>query len=105
MDNWDETKLNEVAEKKHGETDRQRPNQTEIVSCLHIYVGDQFVFLSRSVNTLSKRSKTANTVGFGNVKMDRNVSIDMHCHPDLFSKRIGKSWKKWKKAIRSVWKS
>jgi len=31
MDNWDETKLNEVAEKKHGETDRERPNQTEIV--------------------------------------------------------------------------
>uniref|UniRef100_A0A915AZ72 C3H1-type domain-containing protein n=1 Tax=Parascaris univalens TaxID=6257 RepID=A0A915AZ72_PARUN len=33
MDDWDETKLNEVAEKKHGEKDRKRPNQTDIV-CL-----------------------------------------------------------------------
>uniref|UniRef100_A0A915AWM8 C3H1-type domain-containing protein n=1 Tax=Parascaris univalens TaxID=6257 RepID=A0A915AWM8_PARUN len=31
MDDWDETKLNEVAEKKHGEKDRKRPNQTDIV--------------------------------------------------------------------------
>lgn len=32
MDDWDESKLNEVAEKKHGEKDRKRPNQTDIVS-------------------------------------------------------------------------
>ncbi|KHN83472.1 Zinc finger CCCH domain-containing protein 15 -like protein [Toxocara canis] len=31
MDDWDETKLSEVAEKKHGEKDRKRPNQTDIV--------------------------------------------------------------------------
>lgn len=31
MENWDESKLNEVAEKKHGEKDRKRPNQTDIV--------------------------------------------------------------------------
>ncbi|VDN40270.1 unnamed protein product [Gongylonema pulchrum] len=31
MDDWDESKLNEVAEKKHGEQDRKRPNQTDIV--------------------------------------------------------------------------
>jgi len=30
-ENWDETQLNEVAEKKHGEKDRKRPNQTDIV--------------------------------------------------------------------------
>ncbi|KAI6182719.1 Zinc finger CCCH domain-containing protein 15-like protein [Aphelenchoides bicaudatus] len=30
-ENWDEDQLNEVAEKKHGEKDRKRPNQTEIV--------------------------------------------------------------------------
>uniref|UniRef100_A0A914DHE8 C3H1-type domain-containing protein n=1 Tax=Acrobeloides nanus TaxID=290746 RepID=A0A914DHE8_9BILA len=30
-ENWDEEKLVEVAEKKHGEKDRKRPNQTEIV--------------------------------------------------------------------------
>lgn len=30
-ENWDEDKLNEVAEKKHGEKDRKRPNQTEII--------------------------------------------------------------------------
>ncbi|EJD75545.1 hypothetical protein LOAG_17330 [Loa loa] len=31
IDEWDEFKLNEVAEKKHGEHDRKRPNQTDIV--------------------------------------------------------------------------
>jgi len=30
-ENWDETQLNEVAEKKHGDKDRKRPNQTDIV--------------------------------------------------------------------------
>ncbi|CAG9533974.1 unnamed protein product [Cercopithifilaria johnstoni] len=30
-DDWDESKLSEVAEKKHGEHDRKRPNQTDIV--------------------------------------------------------------------------
>uniref|UniRef100_A0A914XD30 C3H1-type domain-containing protein n=1 Tax=Plectus sambesii TaxID=2011161 RepID=A0A914XD30_9BILA len=31
MDDWDETKLKEVAETKHGEEDRKRANQTDIV--------------------------------------------------------------------------
>lgn len=31
IDDWDESKLSEVAEKKHGERDRKRPNQTDIV--------------------------------------------------------------------------
>ncbi|TKR92982.1 hypothetical protein L596_007524 [Steinernema carpocapsae] len=31
MENWDEAKLGEVAEKKHGEKDRKRVNQTDIV--------------------------------------------------------------------------
>jgi hypothetical protein len=31
-ENWDEIKLQDVAEKKHGEKDRKRPNQTDIVS-------------------------------------------------------------------------
>ncbi|VDN02621.1 unnamed protein product [Thelazia callipaeda] len=31
MDDWDESKLSEVAEKKHGEHDRKRSNQTDIV--------------------------------------------------------------------------
>lgn len=31
MDNWDEDKLKEVVEKKHGEGDKQRPT-TDIVS-------------------------------------------------------------------------
>ncbi|KAI1721584.1 DRG family regulatory protein, tma46 domain-containing protein [Ditylenchus destructor] len=30
-ENWDEQQLNDVAEKKHGEKDRKRPNQTDIV--------------------------------------------------------------------------
>uniref|UniRef100_A0A1I7SE83 Zinc finger CCCH domain-containing protein 15 homolog n=2 Tax=Bursaphelenchus xylophilus TaxID=6326 RepID=A0A1I7SE83_BURXY len=30
-ENWDEKQLNDVAEKKHGEKDRKRPNQTSIV--------------------------------------------------------------------------
>jgi hypothetical protein len=30
-ENWDEQQLIEVAEKKHGEADRKRPNQTEII--------------------------------------------------------------------------
>jgi hypothetical protein len=31
MENWDEQQLTEVAEKKHGDADRKRPNQTEII--------------------------------------------------------------------------
>jgi hypothetical protein len=31
-ENWDERTLQDVAEKKHGEKDRKRPNQTDIVS-------------------------------------------------------------------------
>ncbi|CAJ0571926.1 unnamed protein product, partial [Mesorhabditis spiculigera] len=31
MDDWDEEKLADVAEQKHGEADRKRPNQTDIV--------------------------------------------------------------------------
>lgn len=37
MDNWDEEKLKEVVEKKHGENDRKMP-KTDIVShilCMH----------------------------------------------------------------------
>jgi len=34
MDQWDEAKLQEVVEKKHGESDRKKP-QTDIVSWLH----------------------------------------------------------------------
>jgi hypothetical protein len=30
-ENWDEKTLQDVAEKKHGEKDRKRPNQTDIV--------------------------------------------------------------------------
>uniref|UniRef100_A0A0N5BXQ2 Zinc finger CCCH domain-containing protein 15 homolog n=1 Tax=Strongyloides papillosus TaxID=174720 RepID=A0A0N5BXQ2_STREA len=30
-ENWDDVKLKEVAEKKHGEKDRKRPNQTDII--------------------------------------------------------------------------
>uniref|UniRef100_A0A0K0EJN8 C3H1-type domain-containing protein n=1 Tax=Strongyloides stercoralis TaxID=6248 RepID=A0A0K0EJN8_STRER len=30
-ENWDDNKLKEVAEKKHGEKDRKRPNQTDII--------------------------------------------------------------------------
>ena len=30
-ENWDEKTLEDVAEKKHGEKDRKRPNQTDIV--------------------------------------------------------------------------
>jgi len=33
-ENWDEEQLTQVAERKHGEKDRKRPNQTEIVSVL-----------------------------------------------------------------------
>lgn len=33
-ENWDEKTLQDVAEKKHGEKDRKRPNQTDIV-CVH----------------------------------------------------------------------
>ena len=31
-ENWDEAQLTEVAQKKHGEADKKRPNQTDIVS-------------------------------------------------------------------------
>lgn len=37
MDNWDEDKLKEVVEKKHGEGDKQRPT-TDIVSIVHKFL-------------------------------------------------------------------
>lgn len=37
MDNWDEDKLKEVVEKKHGEGDKQRPT-TDIVSYQIVHV-------------------------------------------------------------------
>uniref|UniRef100_A0A915PNR1 C3H1-type domain-containing protein n=1 Tax=Setaria digitata TaxID=48799 RepID=A0A915PNR1_9BILA len=44
IDEWDESKLSEVAEKKHGEHDRKRPNQTDIISCFacreHIFLNN-----------------------------------------------------------------
>ncbi|KAI6178201.1 Zinc finger CCCH domain-containing protein 15-like protein [Aphelenchoides besseyi] len=65
-ENWDEKQLGEVAEKKHGEKDRKRPNQTEIVSGIVL----EIVFmLSRFASTSSMLLRTQNTVGFGNVRM------------------------------------
>ena len=36
MENWDEEKLNEVVEQKHGETNKSKP-KTEIVSIALLY--------------------------------------------------------------------
>lgn len=86
-ENWDENQLNEVAEKKHGEKDRKRPNQTDIVS--------QFLLITkllffRFASTLSKLLKTTSTDGSGrfyyrcqnyhnfvsgNVQMEKNAFI------------------------------
>ena len=39
MDKWDETKLKDVVDKKHGEGNKQK-NKTEIVSILLLYILD-----------------------------------------------------------------
>lgn len=91
VDDWDESKLSEVAEKKHGEHDRKRPNQTDIVTSLYTSVflcnflaNINFVSLSRFVNIFWKLLKIANTVGFGNVQMEMVVFIGMPCHQVMF---------------------
>lgn len=75
MEDWDETKLSEVAEKKHGEADRKRPNQTDIVGFKPTILN--YLLTWRCANTLSKRWKTRSTAGFGNVRMVKNVFTDM----------------------------
>lgn len=37
MENWDEQKLAEVIEKKHGEAEKKMQTTTEIVSCYIVY--------------------------------------------------------------------
>lgn len=39
MENWDEDKLKEVVEKKHGEGDKQRPTTDIVRICSNIYIG------------------------------------------------------------------
>lgn len=54
-ENWDEKQLAEAAEKKHGEKDRKRPNQTDIVI---IYLTHSYINLAenfRFANILSRR--------------------------------------------------
>lgn len=43
MDNWDEEKLKEVVEKKHGENDRKMP-KTDIVSHIFMHAYCMFTF-------------------------------------------------------------
>ncbi|KHJ87139.1 Transketolase protein [Oesophagostomum dentatum] len=68
MENWDENKLSEVVDKKHGEANKKL-NQTTIVR------------VSSSLQILSsKLLKKANTAGFGNARMVAiNVTTDIAC--------------------------
>lgn len=85
MENWDEQKLEDVINRKHGE-DNVKKNQTQIVSSLKMFVFNKddvfflsFFFLKRYANTLSKQLRTKRTVGFGRVPTARRASIDTRC--------------------------
>lgn len=107
MDKWDEDKLKEVVEKKHGGGNRPT---TDIVSiyAFHNFIMYFFLFILfcyhirvkqkennvcthfRFVNIFWKQWRRQNMVGFGNVHRDRNVSTGMHCQPVSCLRKIRK---------------
>jgi len=92
MENWDEDKLKEVVDKKHGENDKKHPT-TDIVSNLKMlllvtYILMEYIFCFRFACFFWKLLKKVNMVGSGLVQMVPLVFIDMHYHLDLFLKRL-----------------
>lgn len=100
MDNWNDEKLKEVVEKKHG-LEKRMPT-TDIVRVIIfwrfviVYAANiatvqlkhtRFSFSfshNRFANIFWMRLKNRNTAGSGNVQTAKNVFIVMHCHKDTF---------------------
>lgn len=92
MDKWDEDKLKEVVEKKHGAaTAAAVANRTTTDIVIHLFIFYCPCFLtyltaiiySRYASTFWKLWNGPSTVGFGNVHRVKDVFTDMHCHQDL----------------------
>ena len=87
MDTWNDEKLAEVVDKKHG--DEKRKPTTDIVSqsicIIFIFLIDHVIFiLLRSANFSWKLSRNQSTDGSGNVQMANDASIGMHCRKAMF---------------------
>lgn len=90
MENWDEAKLEDVVNQKHGEDNIKKTNTTQIVSYIlnsnnKLFL-NIFFFSKRYANISLKQLITKHTVGFGAVQMAINVCISMHYHQVLHSK-------------------
>ena len=84
MADWDEAKLDDVINQKHGEDNKKKKTTTEIVSYLFIkitsYQFHNLKNLFRSVNSFWNQSRKRLTVGSGTVQMVKNVSTNMLYH-------------------------
>lgn len=93
MDNWDENKLKEVVEKKHGAASN-RPTTDIVRQFLSAtFLQRQFFFsfityytngcIYRFANTSLKLWRSQNTVGSGNVQLVKSASTGTRCRLDL----------------------
>ena len=95
MENWDDAKLEDVVNQKHGEDNIKKTNTTQIVCSQFFFVlfffflrknnleRFFFFFSHRYANILSKQLRTKYTVGSGIVRMVKNVCISMLCRQVL----------------------
>ena len=88
MENWDEKKLDDVINQKHGE-DNKKKNTTQIVISVLLKKREKvknlifFKLKYRSVNISSKLLKIKHTAGFGVVLMVINACTAMRYRLDL----------------------
>ena len=85
MEDWDDDKLADVVNKKHG---AEKTNQTDIVRHFSVYIllkaRKSFFFLDRFASTFWTLWKTINMAGFGTVLSEEKIAnTDMRCRPDL----------------------
>ena len=83
MDLWDEQKLEDVVNTKHGEKNKSLP-KTSIVSrrgstVVHLVT---LLFFGRFASFSWTPLKTANTGGSGNAPTEETVTTDMRCRKD-----------------------
>lgn len=91
MDNWDDEKLKEVVNKKHGENDKKHPTTDIVNKIILIFKLKKKVLIYlyfRFANFSWKLLKKVNTDGSGLVPMELHVFIDMLYLLDLFLKRF-----------------
>ena len=75
MEDWDDDKLADVVNKKHG---AEKTNQTDIVRQFSVYIllkaGNSIFFLDRFASTFWTLWKTINMAGFGTVLSEEKIA-------------------------------